>query len=304
MEAALTLPPTNVVVAGLCRRVRPTQRPLRRDAAQPSQKAPPARRRRCHFLYPFSPTTSTTLPTRLTDQINRTCRTSQARPLLTLRLRHAPSTHTLSTSDRPPPAASCTSASATRLCGESEICIPAPHPCAVPPRAMTARPYSRRQLHLHMLGHAHAINSPASQPQPRRRSTVRHSSHSGFSASPCSAPPPCLLRFLRLLTGHEHDQHDQRYAHSHTPLGPPPSTTTAPAQPPRTPSASTWRNNRSRFLVWRPTTERASRVHARSPTPAATTPARPAAQTTRARHDALGRWLQISQNSANSETTR
>ena len=33
--------------------------------------------------------------------------------------------------------------------------------------------HSRRQLHLHMLGHAHATNSPASQPQPRRRSTVR-----------------------------------------------------------------------------------------------------------------------------------
>jgi hypothetical protein len=213
MEAALTLPPTNVVVAGLCRRVRPTQRPLRRDAAQPSQdESPPARRRRCHFLYSFSPTTSTTHPPRLTDQINRTCRTSQARPLLTLRLRHVAFTHTLSASDRPPPAASCTSATATRLCGESEICIPAPHPCAIAPRAMTAHPYSRRQLHLHMLGHAHATNSPASQPQPRRRSTVRHSSHSGFPASPCSAPPLCLLSLLQLLTGHEHDQHDQRYA--------------------------------------------------------------------------------------------
>ena len=202
-----------MVTAGLRRCVRPSQRPLGCRAAQPSQVLPPARRRRCHFLYPFSPIRpSTTHPPRLTDQINRTCRTSQTRPLLTLRLRHVAFTHTLSASDRPPPAASCTSATATRLCGESEICLPAPHPCAVTPRAMTAHPYSRRQLHLHMLGHAHATNSPASQPQPRRRSTVRHSSHSGFPASPCSAPPPCLPSLLQLLTGHEHDQHDQRYA--------------------------------------------------------------------------------------------
>ena len=155
----------------------PTQRPLRRDAAQPSQESPPARRRRCHFLYSFSPTTSTTHPLRLTDQINRTCRTSQARPLLTLRLRHVAFTHTLSASDRPPPAASCTSATATRLCGESEICIPAPHPCAVTPRAMTAHPYSRRQLHLHMLGHAHTATSHTSQSQPKLHGAEQHSNH-------------------------------------------------------------------------------------------------------------------------------
>ena len=79
MEAALTLPPTNMVAAGLCRCVRPSQRSLRCRAAQLSQEIPTARRCRCHFLPALSPTTSTAHPPRPTDQPDRTRRASPVR---------------------------------------------------------------------------------------------------------------------------------------------------------------------------------------------------------------------------------
>ena len=195
MEAALTLPPTNMVAAGLCRCVRPSpsQRSLRCRAAQLSREMPPARRRRYHFLPAFSPTTSATHPPRLTVQSDRTRRASPVRSLLTLRLRHAAPTHA-----QPQRLTALPHAYLPLLhtCTESEICIPTPHPYTVAPRAMTAHTCSSRQLHLHMLGHAHAATSShtavrAAFRHPHVQPTCARSAHERTHPRDCQLELPC-----------------------------------------------------------------------------------------------------------------
>ena len=70
----------------------------------------------------------------------------------------------------------------------SQIAIRAPLPCAAAPRPPTAHACYIRRMHPHMLGHAHAALSTASQPQPELHSAEQHGSQDGFSA-PHIQPP-------------------------------------------------------------------------------------------------------------------
>ena len=142
---------------------------------------PPARRRRCHFLPAFSPTTTTTHPPRLTDQPDRTRRASPFRSLLSLRLHHAAPTQAQPASDRPPPAASCTSATATRLCRVGDMYF----------RPPPVRRCAARDDHTHILtppivpAHAgtrtrrHLTHQPASAEAPQRRAAQQSERVSG-----------------------------------------------------------------------------------------------------------------------------
>ena len=213
MEAALTLLPTSMVAAGLCRCVRPSQRPLGRSAAQLSQETPPARRRRCHFHSAFSPTTSTDPSPRLTDHLDRTSRSSPVRSLLTLRLRHEGLTHTQPASDRPPPAASCTSTAATRLCRVGGMYSCPPSVCRYIARDDRTRMLTPpiAPAHNGTRTRHHLTHQPAPAKAPQDSATQQSQQ---VSASPRPAPPSRLLS-LQLLTGHEHDQHDRRHAQEH-----------------------------------------------------------------------------------------
>ena len=167
----------------------PARRSARSDAALRScrERCRPlvARRRCCHFPSAFSPTKSTSHPPRMTDQPARAAPARSDRSSRSAyTMRHSPiHTPRLTALPRPPRA----HLPLLHNCAESEICIPSPHPCVTAPRAKTAHACSLRQSHPHMLGHAHAAISPTSQPQPEPHSTERHSSQSGFSASPRSA---------------------------------------------------------------------------------------------------------------------